>query len=90
MADHNAQMYAQMADSHAQLAGVFNSFHRRAARIPGPSGSMAPVQPTGNAMGQTSQESSMSGLLGRQVGGGISSNGQSESTFANTRFGGQQ
>jgi hypothetical protein len=49
-------------------------------------GGMRSMQPTGNAMGSSTAEASMNGLLGRQVGGGTSANGQSESTFANTRF----
>lgn len=50
-------------------------------------GGMRPTQPTGNGFGASTASASMNGLLGRQVGGGTSSNGQSESTFANTRFG---
>ena len=89
IAEHNANIYSQMADSHAAMQNRMDRFqaHFRQRQA---QGGMHATQPTGNGMGQTSQESSMAGLLGRQVGGGISSNGQSESTFANTRFGGQQ
>jgi hypothetical protein len=48
---------------------------------------MAAVQPTGNGMGQTTQEATMSGAL---RGNGMRSptgNGQSQSSFEKSRFG---
>jgi hypothetical protein len=79
-------MLGQMQDAHTALrAGQDRRSAINAQRQS--SGGMNPVQPTGNAMGGSTSEASMAGLLGRQAGGGISSNGSSSGTFENVRFG---
>jgi hypothetical protein len=76
----------QMAAGNQQLASTRANFSARFAARQA-QGGMAAVQPTGNGMGQTTQEATMSGAL---RGNGMRSptgNGQSQSSFEKSRFG---
>lgn len=85
----SAAQRARAGEQQAQSASLLQGQRARSSAIwqqRQAQGGMRPTQPTANGMGSTTAEASMNGLLGRQVGGGTSANGQSESTFANTRF----